>query len=280
MLDKDLGNREQAMQRRKDAKMQGEREAWKLRSLEAWQIRTWNPYSFMHLGKPFNFSTFQPFNQTTPLPLFLKSNIGKAFGFTLVEVVIVLGILGVVAAATMKITNYIQDLESQSGYKKAVSVASQAILKANTENTLISNTGNNETYTNFLAFMDQFKVLKKCTTNNNSECWDSTGEAFGKNYDTGRPLYFHRAFIDNSGIAWTMLEGNSARIAVDLNGSKKPNQYGKDRFVLYLLSQDGSENSGIPAKVAPWPDNNSNVCTGNVCATQHNYFGTSWLYGK
>ena len=171
---------------------------------------------------------------------------------------------------------------SETAYKKSYSTLSQVLLKSNTENALINNTGNYETMSNFLALMNQFKVIKSCTTNNNSECWDSNGEQFGYVYapGTGRPQPALYAFIDSSGVAWTLLEWQSARIAVDINGFKKPNQYGKDRFAFRLYDINSSENSGIPIKVVPWSDNNTNVCTGNVCAAKSNYYGTSWLYGK
>ena len=51
----------------------------------------------------------------------------------------------------------------------------------------------------------------------------------------GRPTAGHAAFVDASGMAWTQISGSMSRIAVDTNGFKKPNQYGKDRFGFYVL---------------------------------------------
>ena len=235
-----------------------------------------------------NPSTFHPFNPSTKplLQLSLKPTRGKAFAFTLIEVALVLVIMGLVAAATLKIVNWTQDLSYKTAYKKAVSSVSQALVKANSENAIAINDGaysgsysTEETYTNFLAIMNEFKVTKQCTNySNNAECWDSTGEQFGKDYSpaAGRPQPTLCAFIDASGMAWTMLEWVQGYIAVDTNGFKKPNQWGKDRFALYLYSQDNSL-IGLPVKIMPFPNNHVNVCTGNVCGTKSNYYGKTWL---
>ena len=51
-------------------------------------------------------------------------------GFTLVEVVVVVCLLGIVAAATLGLMNYAQEIQYKTAYKKAFSSLSQALLKA------------------------------------------------------------------------------------------------------------------------------------------------------
>lgn len=223
--------------------------------------------------------------------------------FTLAEVLVTLGIIGVVAALTIpSLINTINDQHYKTAYKKAYSMLCQALSKASSDGTLVNtadssipavnNGGGNNL--NMLAIMDEFNVIKKCTYQNNSLCWDSSGEMFGKPYDAvGRPYYSTlNAFIDSSGMAWTTLEWSQGRIAVDTNGFKGPNQYGKDRFAFHLFvstlgtpADDGTydSNPGIPVLVRPYSDNFYFVCTGNACGTAGNkdyntYYGVTWLF--
>ena len=207
------------------------------------------------------------------------------------EVLTTLGIIGVVAAITIPtLINGVQDIQYKSAYKKAFSTASQALAMANTEYLMVSNvSGDVDGYNNnFLAFMDQFKISKKCINSDNNQCWESTGEKFN-----GSPFTGSYAFIDNSGMAWTMYfaSGNNASrlFFVDTNGFKKPNQWGKDRFALFMCNESptcsaGASGSdlGLPVKVVPVRDN-YNICSGNKCGTigdkdYQTYYGTSWLY--
>jgi len=205
--------------------------------------------------------------------------------FTLAEVLVTLGIIGVVAAITIPIiNNAVLDAQYKSAYKKAYSTLYQAFNDASREDLLVdvADAGTNPNYggnnANVLAIMGKFKTVKQCTNNNNSACWESTGEKYGKSYDiTGRPVGSHNAFIDSSGMAWTAIEWYQDRIALDTNGFKQPNQYGKDRFVFHLYDNNNSEFIGIPTKITPYSDNHAHICTGNKCATENNYYGTSWL---
>lgn len=206
--------------------------------------------------------------------------------FTLAEVLITLGIIGVVAAITIPtLMKNIQDAQYKTAYKKAFSVASQALASANQQYLLVPTTGEGDANhaNNFLAWMDQFKVAKKCINDDYQNCWNDSGEKYGLSWDsTGFPQHANitYAFIDNSGMTWSMYYSGLFRIFVDTNGFNKPNQWGKDRFVLNVSSaQDINGASGVPIKIIPVIDNDvSHICSHNKCETQQNYFGTSWLY--
>lgn len=202
--------------------------------------------------------------------------------FTFVEVLITLSVIGIVAVLTIPaLINAIQDSQYKTAYKKAFSVLSQAVLQANKDNLLVDAHSTSPRPTdfdnNFLAIMSEFNVVKKCINNNNSSCWDSTGELFGLNFSSGHPLPKAYAFIDSSGMAWSQYWEAQSHMFVDTNGFKKPNQWGKDRFVIYVAS-DTAPDTGLPTKVVPTPDDYINTCTNNVCGTQNNYYATSWLY--
>ena len=208
--------------------------------------------------------------------------INKAF--TMVEVALVLVFIGIIAGVTIvPLFHNVQDFQYKIAYKKAFSNASQALSVANSRDLIVYNNTVTDNYNNFNAFMTQFKVAKICISNNNDQCWESTGELFGKDFSSGYPVNWCRAFIDSSGMSWTLLSNNKAEIAVDTNGSKKPNKYGKDRFVIFFYSVENSEVLGIPVKVIPWsPDNigtNWNaVCFNNWCGTPSGYYyGNKWL---
>lgn len=218
---------------------------------------------------------FRNFCHTTKLNL-LNTQIGA---FTLSEVLITLGIIAVVAAMTLPVlNNMVQDVQYKAAYKKAYSVASQAVMNANQKEEFVYANGKGDyanQKTNFLVFMNQFKVAKKCINNNNQECWNPIGEKF---YNGVYPIQGCLAFVDNSGMAWSMFYAGEFIIFVDTNGFKKPNQIGKDRFLLYPGSEISINSTGIPSKIIV-PEDNSWWCQTRLkCATERNYYSRSWLY--
>lgn len=204
--------------------------------------------------------------------------------FTLAEVLITLGIIGVVAAITIPaLMNNIQDAQYKTAYKKAFSVLTQALQQTANDNDLqYRSTWTDATARdgNFLAIMQRFKVAKYCdgTTIFGDKCWDSSGEGYNSH---NFPAYTTSAcFVDNSGMSWCN-EGEGSAILVDTNGFKKPNQFGKDRFSFFTMTATNNNiyTPGIPLRVVPFDDNNPGICSsGHQCATQNNYYGTSWLY--
>lgn len=205
--------------------------------------------------------------------------------FTLAEVLVTLTIIGVVAAMTIpSLMKNWQQIQYKSAYKKAYSVAQNAYDNANREYLMVENqAGDVDSYNNnFLTFMAQFKVAKRCINTNNSECWDVDGEKF----ESRGPFSGSFAFIDSSGMAWTTYwssTNNASRIfMVDTNGFQKPNIYGKDRFAFCAGDATCWYSNPIsaPIKVQPFPDNNVRLCVSgkNKCYNEQNYYGTSWLY--
>lgn len=205
--------------------------------------------------------------------------------FTLAEVLIVLGIIGVVAEMTIPtLMNNFQDQVFKTSYKKAYSLAAQAVLQCSADNSFMERTGwtdaTNNT-ANWNAFMAKFKVVKTCDGGSTplSQCWDITGEQFN---NSSAPVNANPGFVDASGMAWVQGSSNgystiTGDVFVDTNGFKKPNKFGHDRFRIYFVTADGAiATPGLPIKVKSDPDFVNSDPT--YCKYPPCYY-TSWLLG-
>lgn len=220
----------------------------------------------------------------------------KNNAFTLAEVLITLGIIGVVAALTIPtLMNNSQDQQYKTAYKKAYSIASQAWIQGANNGDIIARPSWTDGATragNFNGFKQYFKVAVDCSPGNLSKCWDTSGEVY---FGTGGcPTSTAPAFIDASGMAWTICadstnNGWGPDMEVDTNGLKKPNKYGQDRFVFAPMDASGT-GLGLPVKLIPLSDC---LSTSN-CAADANGWGydlfcpsvashpcyfTSWITG-
>lgn len=222
---------------------------------------------------------------------FINKNLGDSHryvAFTLAEVLITLGIIGIVAAMTIPtIINSLETSRYKTAYKKAYSDGTQVIKQLSDENLFAAasyNDDNNVYKTNFTLFMNRFKVINTCVSGSNtSECWDFSGENIYGVY----PNTSSYAFIDASGVAWCLASNNYHIIFIDTNGFNPPNQFGKDRFAFKSTETDSTMNavlnawSGKFTRLRSYSDNDSFICAtvGNKCTTEQNYYGASWLRG-
>lgn len=180
--------------------------------------------------------------------------------FTLAEVLIALTIIGVIAVMTIpNLVNSANDAEYCAGYKKALSVGSAAIEQQILDNKYTTlqtrqEASNQATVMqNFKNFSTYFNVSKQCFNNNNGECWDATGEKLYNSQPTASML----AFVDSSGMAWSLYANNENILLVDINGFKGPNHYGKDRWYFVPVTKDGVREAtngynGEPVSLAPY----------------------------
>lgn len=177
-------------------------------------------------------------------------------GFTLAEVLITLGIIGVVAAITMPVL--IQNYQKQvtvTQIKKAYSEFAQALQKAEAEHGLMETwdfadfTADDDTPVNSAAvkraryfgenyLFPHIKTIKQCFPTSN-ECWaDGVTNLSGLEI-TDSDLFTNQAktasFISASGYTvyyWLHGTGTGMWYAVDVNGFKKPNRLGHDIFAF------------------------------------------------
>jgi len=77
------------------------------------------------------------------------------------------------------------------------------------------------------AFKSKFNIIKEC--NNTTGCWATNAEAWWQSTTK-------YGFISNDGMYWIspFYGTDEAHIAVDVNGEKGPNQWGKDMFYFLL----------------------------------------------
>ncbi len=195
----------------------------------------------------------------------------KYKAFTLAEVLITLGIISVVSAITLpSIINKTQDKQFKIAYKKAYSSLSQAFLYMKTAGeyleptNLVSDGGvlySSNIGENFKTISKYFKASKTCFNNNADDCWElKQGEqacqsAAANNWvgcgDSGS-----YAFVDASGMGWYLYSNSEWPVLVDVNGKKKPNKLGKDRFVMMFASNDDRNNyyPNNADMITPWYD--------------------------
>ena len=167
----------------------------------------------------------------------------KCTAFTLAEVLITIGIVGIVASLTMPslIANY-QKQQVVTQLKREYNVISNALRAAQAdygdyEEWELGQAGTIQSASDFADnyLLPYLSVLKKCETETSGEC---TYEYTALNGSSGRSLAKYSRFILNDG-AMIFVSTSSTSvfpkliyINIDINGNKKPNKMGKDLFVF------------------------------------------------
>lgn len=199
----------------------------------------------------------------------------KHKGFTFPEILLTIGILGVVCALVISsIINDIQMADFKAKYKQAFQVATDAWDAGLANKEIVTRTGWydwDNAVINFGVFKSHFSIAIDCSDGDCSKCW-APGENYWGIDHSGNPWNY--GFVDSSGRAW--LFNGSNDILVDINGSKGPNKFGRDRFCFESLTQsaDGFNDPGLPSKIIPrgdYTNPNSNECPSGNC------FYTTWL---
>jgi len=153
----------------------------------------------------------------------------KRLGFTLAEVLITLGIIGVVAAMTIPtLMNQTGQAEFKTGFKKIISTMSQAItmsvaLNSTDFSTLSSGTTADTSV--YGMFNSRMNVIKTTTTSDGSDTGMGTpiignGTNYTLFFNDGMILSFPQACASETGANMA----TSCRGIVDVNGVKKPNR--------------------------------------------------------
>ena len=176
------------------------------------------------------------------------------FAFTLAEVLITLGIIGIVAALTMPalIANYKVHVIA-SKLNKFYSVVNNAYIRAKQDNgdisswNLVAHTESTELEKDILYYiLPYMNVIKNCGRNE-SGCapkntyYGSIGSTGFGAYIDGNPYYAKTILSDGEMIS-SLTYGNScsnsgdpcAQLRIDVNGAAKPNRLGVDLFSFFV----------------------------------------------
>lgn len=179
----------------------------------------------------------------------------KKKAFTLAEVLITLGIIGIVAAMTLPtlVTKY-RKQQTVTHLKKVYTSLNQALRLSEAEfgpyeywSTGYSN-GTQDVHEYYEKYWyPRFKVLKSCETfsacgyKSNNPYKTISGGAHGHTY-TARNVRVPFIIADGTSISISIQAGEGAydsSVYIDLNGSKEPNMFGIDVFAFVRLAGKG-----------------------------------------
>lgn len=221
----------------------------------------------------------------------INKNLGKYqryTAFTLAEILITLGIIGIVAAITLPIlTNNTKNQAMVSSLKENTSILKSAVQSIITDNggsfPSINFTGSPSV---LLPYFSQYLSLnKQCYRNQNiGECFHD-----GANYTQldGEPVTAASGWITNfnahermillngslvglrhywncgGGVAGTGIYNNKicADLVLDVNGFNPPNQIGRDIFFFYILEYNGLIPRGGQGSETSYGGNWNEICT-------------------
>lgn len=181
-----------------------------------------------------------------------QTNLNKKprnLAFTLAEVLITLGVIGIVAAITIPaLINRTNDKELQAQWKKTYSAFSQA------QEQIIANEGdfndynagyNYDDFSKLTKYMSFSKVCAKSSTPSTAGCWYATSEAKSPAcapYPAGGVVQYiadNGSWTTGSGIlqdGTTVIWYMTLWIAFDVNGQNPPNVNGRDIFTIHYDS--------------------------------------------
>ena len=202
----------------------------------------------------------------------------KKTGFTLAEVLITLGIIGVVAAMTIPtlITNY-QKKQFEAQFAKTYSTIMNGFRLYLADQYCTTSVCSpiqdyyvealaDENYTNIdKVFSTAFKVAKTCK--GNSEIRGCLAEKMygidGEEIDMTTPVEpYSVVFADGS--ALTAVGGiyGALLLLMDTNATAGPNMYGKDMF-MFVMDISGTRYAHLPI-MFPWGDSNAAPLGGHL----------------
>lgn len=186
-------------------------------------------------------------------------------GFTLAEVLITLGIIGVVAALTIpSLLNSTNDSEFKNAAKKEYSTLSQAaVLVLQDIGSFLAVTSSTDNNAIANAFNPYLKTLRTCQDPViKGLCWhqDADWHYLNGNVinggDTFESYYLNPAsgavLTDGTYIRYVVnsncFQNNCGYILFDVNGAKNPNKVGKDIYGI-VLRTDRLEPYGAPGQL-------------------------------
>lgn len=188
----------------------------------------------------------------------VKKNITQ--GFTLAEVLITLGVIGIVAALTIpSLINNSQKTQEEAAIKKAYAIWSEALNQMAEDAgcpgdlSCFFNTTNINTIGDKIA--GYFNIAKNCDTTQTG-CWadanslytdgsspttgnDTTGTYYKFITADGMAARFYNINQNCVGTSNNVTEACMLYVYIDTNALKGPNRYGRDIFPFMIINDDG-----------------------------------------
>lgn len=199
----------------------------------------------------------------------------KINGFSLAEILITLGIIGVVAAMT--IPNLIQnnfEKRAISQLRETQSIISQAVRMSEEEYGDVEGWGLKQDSASAIKIANNLKPFLKIA----SDCGliDSDAKCIGKKYqylnlnstiDYKAESYKYKAVLLNGSSLMVQALGNTGGLQfnVDINGTSRPNVMGKDLF-LFQYYEKGLYPMGAPKTLYDYKNSCKITSTGLGCA--------------
>ena len=161
----------------------------------------------------------------------------KKRGFTLTEVLVTLGVIGVVSALTVPtlVNNYQQKALSVQTRKAVLDLETQVDLLITEEGKTKMSATTLKTQDGFKKFLNEhFKVTNTCAQGNGAGCFANqtylsiSGTATA--LDCGGESYL----LSNSVAICPIKSGSSYNLYIDVNGAEGPNIGGRDMYYVQL----------------------------------------------
>lgn len=222
----------------------------------------------------------------------MQRSTGNVFiGFTLAEILITLGIIGVVAAMTLPaLVGKYQEKQTITAVKAAYSIFSQASMRLVNEHGSFSalaknpwETGNNNAALKenanitIEALSKYLKAFKRCDKAKGCMAEYYTTLDGSKKYNWDNYTNLQTGILANGMTFWILNncgngdtnETGCAQLGVDINGSKKPNIMGKD-FFWFSITNNG--------KILIKSETDIDImCNLNSTQTHNGYYCSSYI---
>lgn len=223
----------------------------------------------------------------------------KYFGFTLAEVLITLGIIGIVAGMTIPtLMQNMQNEQLKTQMRKEYSVLSEAYQLLKTENGTFEDaiggcTGNSQAIDNCFkdVFKQKLKYAKECSGGATlGDCFPAESNVKNLNKNNASDAYLGNGYTsglvlnDGTSLALylnnTLCKGTAGPnypntecgfITIDVNGVKPPNTWGRDIYLFFIYT-DAIRPSAVGV-VESWAANSDDCNTGTnngyTCASKY-----------
>ena len=173
--------------------------------------------------------------------LFTTRHSLKSAAFTLAEVLVTLGIIGVVSAMT--VPTLMQNYQRQSyvtQLHKVYNELSQALVRyQNDKNAVNLREAGLTSYDAFGEFQQNyFKIVKDCG-NSSAPCFASSYKKLSGSNSNFKCYKYCMVLASGASVGLADLENGIFLFAVDVNGTKGPNIFGRDAFSLFIYTSNG-----------------------------------------